>query len=439
MMKKYLILAVAVALGSAAAAQSCTGTRYASDVYTNITTTTGITYGANTAYNGTATTLTLDLYEPTADTAHVRPLIIWAHGGSFVGGTSADVDVTSLSQHFAKKGYVCASINYRIGTASFDSVGLIPAVVRAVQDLKASIRFFYKDRATANLYKIDTNNIFIGGSSAGAITVLHAVYMNRSCEVNTWITPSNLAALGGLDGYSGNQCYSQKVNGVIDLCGALAKYAYLEHGNLPLCSMHGTADATVPYSRGMVNPGIPIMMVDGSRMVYQQSLAVGVQDNFYTWIGAPHVPYAGTTTAELAYMDTTVNFVRDYLIGRLGITCTALQPADATSGTATLYAFTNCTTNVPMSCTNTGILEHNINLFEDVYPNPSNGTVNIVFVNNNATYTVQLIDITGRVVKSDITSSATYTLDKGNLGAGVYFLKVANKKGEASTQKIIFY
>jgi len=174
-------------------------------------------------------------------------------------------------------------------------------------------------------------------------------------------------------------------------------------------------------------------------MVYQQSLAVGVQDNFYTWIGAPHVPYAGSTATELAYMDTTVNFVRDYLLQRLHITCTALQPADAPSGTATLYSFTNCTTNVPMSCTNTGILEHNINLFEDVYPNPSNGTVNIVFVNNNATYTIELLDITGRVVKSDITSSSTYTLDKGNLGGGVYFLKVANKKGEASTQKIIFY
>jgi len=437
-MKNYLILAVALAIGSAASAQTCTTTRYASDVFANTTVTTAIPYGSNVTYTGTTQTLTLDLYQPTADTAKMRPLIIWAHGGSFVGGTSADVDVTSLSQHFAKKGFVCASINYRLGTASFDSVGLIPAVVRAVQDMKAAIRYFYKDRATANMYKIDTNNIFIGGSSAGSITALHTEYMKRTCEINTWITPTALAALGGIDGYSGNQCYSSKVKGVIDLCGALAKYAYFEAGSTPLCSMHGTADMTVPYGRGMVNPGIPIMNVDGSRMIYAQSLVVGVQDNFYTWLGAPHVPYAGASATQLAYMDTTVNFVRDFLIGRLGITCTALQPADAPSGVATLYAFTPCSGNVTFNCSTAGVENLTVNLFEDVYPNPSNGNVNVVFVNNNATYTVELFDITGRLVKSDMTSQAAYTLEKGNLGQGVYFLKVANKKGEASVRKIIF-
>ncbi|HXC06835.1 MAG TPA: T9SS type A sorting domain-containing protein, partial [Bacteroidia bacterium] len=283
------------------------------------------------------------------------------------------------------------------------------------------------------------NNIFIGGSSAGAIAVLHAQYMKLTCEVNAWITPSALATLGGLDGYSGNQCYSSRVNGVIDLCGALARYSFLKAGDLPLCSMHGDSDKVVPYSRGMVNPGIPIMKVDGSRMVYAQSLAVGVSDKFYSWPFAPHVPYAGTSASQLAYMDTTVNFVRDYLLERLGITCTALQAPNSPIGTANLYAFTDCSTTVTMSCSSTGIEEHLINLFEDVYPNPSSGIVNVVFSNNNATYAVELFDITGRVVKSDITSGSGYTFEKGSLGAGVYFLKVSNHKGEASVKKIVFY
>jgi len=34
----------------------------------------------------------------------VRPLIVWAHGGSFMGGTKNDGDVTSLCNHFAKRG-----------------------------------------------------------------------------------------------------------------------------------------------------------------------------------------------------------------------------------------------------------------------------------------------------------------------------------------------
>ncbi len=437
MMKTYLSLTVALAIGSAATAQTCVGTRYASDVFTGVTATTGIVYGSNITYTGTTQSLTLDLYEPTGDVLAARPLIVWAHGGSFIGGTSADADVDSLSHRFARKGYVCASINYRIGVASFDSLGMIPAVLRAVQDMKASVRFFYKDRATTNTYKIDTNNIYIGGSSAGAITVLHYVYLKRTCQIDPYfahITATSLTKLGGLDGYSGNQCYSDKVKGVISLCGALGVYGWMEAGDLPLCSMHGTADKTVPYGRAIVNPGLPIMYTDGSRMIYQQSLAVNVQNNFYTWIGAGHVPYA----ANAAYMDTTVNFVRDYLNGRMGITCTALQPADATSGTASLYAYTPCTTNVFYSCTPAGIQNYNENLFEDVYPNPSSSSINVVFSSNNSTHIITLSDITGRVIKSDISSEANYTLEKASLSSGIYFLRVANKQGETSVRKIIF-
>ncbi|MFI5142119.1 MAG: T9SS type A sorting domain-containing protein [Bacteroidia bacterium] len=435
MKKIYLSVAAALAISTAATAQ-CTGL-YAADVY-SVTTTTAITYGSNLDYTGAATTLTLDFYEPTGDLSTARPLIIWAHGGSFIGGTSADADVTSLSQHFAKKGYVCASINYRIGVSSFDSVGLNQAVVRAVQDLKAAIRFFYKDKKTGtNTYKIDTTNIFIGGSSAGSITVLHTEYLNKACKIYPYVDSTTLAGLGGLDGASGNAGYSTKVKGVIDLCGGLGIYGWLEAGNTPLCSMHGTADATVPYSRGIVNPGIPIQYIDGSRMIYERALCVGVQDNFYTWLGAPHVPYAGTTTAQLAYMDTTVNFVRDYLLQRLNITCTNLQNPNPAHGSATLYTYTASCSSGPGVCIS-GIKSVNTNLLQEVYPNPSENEIKVVFANED-THTIQVTDLSGRVVKLAVTTQAVYTLEKSNLTSGVYFLKVSNNQGETSVQKIIFY
>jgi acetyl esterase/lipase len=106
----------------------------------------------------------MDIYQPTGDIETNRPLIVWAHGGSFIGGTKTDADMVALSQAFTKKGYVCASINYRLGLTPFDSVGAVKAVLRAVQDMKASVRFFYKDKLTTNTYKIDTTNIFIGGN-----------------------------------------------------------------------------------------------------------------------------------------------------------------------------------------------------------------------------------------------------------------------------------
>lgn len=440
-MKKIYSLLVAALIGNIAAqAQTpCNNGRYATDVYTTYSVTSNIPYGANQTVSGTTQTLTLDFYQPTADTSTARPLIIWVHGGSFFGGTKTDVDVVSLSQHFAKKGYACASINYRVGFTPFDSSGIVPALLRAVQDLKASIRFFYKDKLTSNVYKVDTNNIFIGGSSAGAITALHAAYLNKSCEINPYINQTTLDASGGIDGTSGNPCYSSKVNGVINLCGALGKYGWIEPGDLPLCSMHGTADGTVLYGRGKANPGIPMLYLDGSRMMYAGTSTMGVSHSFYTWYGAGHVPYAGTNATALAYMDTTVNFVRDYLLTRLNCTNPPLQLPNTPAGTVTPYAYTTCTTNVVTQTCFVGIKEHTLtNLIQAVYPNPSNDVMKIVFTNANSIHTIQLTDITGKVLRTEVSAEESATIKKNNLAPGIYFLKISNEKNQSSVSKIMF-
>ena len=54
--------------------------------------------------------------------------------------------------------------------------------------MKASVRFFTKDAATTNTYKINPNKIFIGGYSAGAITALHYGYVNNESELTTSLT-----------------------------------------------------------------------------------------------------------------------------------------------------------------------------------------------------------------------------------------------------------
>ncbi len=417
-----------------ASAQACNAGRYSSDVYSAVTTNSTITYGSATTYNGTTQTLTLDEYEGTGDTCTARPLIIWVHGGSFLSGSSTDADVSSLSSHFAKKGFVCASINYRVGMSNIDSADAILAVIRGVQDLKAAIRFFYKDKKTTNTYKIDTNNIFIGGSSAGALTVDHAAYLTRDCQIVDagYITEVNLTNMGGLEGVSGNAGYSDKAKACISLCGALGKYGWMEAGDMPLCSMHGTSDNVVTYSRGIVNPGIPLMYLDGDRMLYAQAKVVAVQDSFYTWVGAAHVPYAGSTAAELAYMDTTVNFVRDFLVGQLGCTSvTPLQASDKVFGTANLYSFTPCPLGIePIN---------GAGLVLNAYPNPSNNAVTVELANGQGAYTIQLSDISGRVISTGTTKESTYVIEKAGLSSGVYFLKVADTKGITTVKKIIFY
>ena len=334
---------------------------------------------------------------------------------------------------------MCVSINYRLGLTPFDSIGSVRAVLRAVQDMKASVRFFYKDKLTTNTYKIDTNNIFVGGSSAGAITALHLAYLNKSCEINYYITPSSLVTLGGMEGYSGNQCYSSKVKGVINLCGALGRYGWIEPNDIPFCSMHGTIDGTVKYNRGQVNPGIPLLLLDGSRMLKEQANAIGINNPFYTWYGKDHVPYASGATAA-AYMDTTIKFVRDFLVTQLGCTDPALMSPNTPAQTATLYSYTTCSTNVAMTCATPGVVglnENSNNSIIAVYPNPTDNEFTISFSNINITHQIELFDITGKIIFKDSTDQSQFKMKKNEMASGLYFLKVSSKNGEVTTQKVV--
>lgn len=424
MKKIYLFaLSTVASFGLLKAQTPCSTGRYATDTFTAYTTTSNVVFGSAIKANGSPQSLTMNVVQPAGDLETARPLIIWAHGGSFSFGSSTDADVTNLSQRFAKKGFVCASINYRLGISPLDSVGLVKAVLRAVQDMKASVRYFYKDKLTTDTYKIDTNNIFIGGSSAGAVTALHYAYLNKPCEVNQYLDNTTINALGGLEGLSGNPGYSTKVKGVINLCGALATYGWLEVGDMPFCSMHGTVDATVNYNRA---GALGLLVIDGSRYLKKQADALGITNPLYTWYGKDHVPYSGS----VAYMDTTTSFVRDYLISRLGCTDAPILPSNTPIGNPTLYTYNAC--NVGMN-----ELTHN-SVISEVYPNPSENDMTIEFANTSTSHKIELYDVTGKIISSYNTEDAKYRISKNNLASGLYFLKVSNKQGESTTQKVIF-
>jgi len=437
-MKKSTTILSAISLAFGAFSQEpCATGRFSSDVYPNVTVTSNITYGSNLNFNGSTKTLKLDFYEPTGDTMAKRPLIVWVHAGSFLGGTKTDGDMVALATSFAKKGYACASIDYRTGFFPIDSVNSVKAVMRAVHDLKGAVRFFYKDQADQiDQFQIDTNNIFIGGTSAGAITALHYAYLDRTCEINPYVNQTALNLIGGLEGISGNPCYGTDVKGVINLCGALASYSWLEAGNVPVCSMHGTVDGTVKYSRGIVNPGVPLMYLDGSRMIHERAQAENVSSVFYTWYGADHDPFAGTSPTALAYMDTTINFVRDFLIGQLGCSNSILQAENAPFGAASLYAYTPCSANVPYNDCTALALNEQVETRSTLYPNPSDGSFEIE-LGSVENFTVEIVDLSGRVhaLKTDKTGHMHF--DNLSLTKGMYIVRISNERGNIETIKVL--
>ena len=379
----------------------CNSTRYDQEVFTSVDISSNVLYGANINANNANENLILDIYQPAGDTALFRPLIVWVHGGSFIGGTKNDPDITALATTFAKRGYVCASISYRLGIpVPIGEANATKAVYRAVQDMKAAIRFFRKDAATSNAYKIDPELIFGGGSSAGAFTALHLAYLNEVSEIPALI---DTVQMGGIEGESGNPGYRSTINAVINLCGALGFKEYIVPGDIPFVSMHGTNDQTVPYSSDTIYLlGIfPIMEVDGSFAANEYANTVGVQNEMYTYYGSGHVPYLNNT----AYMDTTVRFVSNFLYDYLA--CTPRNPNP-----------------LPNTFISTGLSSLNPESNSIIaFPNPADQILNIESASIIKSFS--LFDLAGRSVQQELfLNQNSVKLQRNNLPAGFYILNL---------------
>ncbi len=334
-MKAPLLLAWLLVLGTwrAALAQTpidTTAGRYFQPVFPNVTVTSGVVFGSAVDYAGATQTLRMDIYEPTGDASTERPVIIFAHQGGFLSGSRTDAYMAKVCTQFAKLGYVTASIDYRLGfqltgfRAPADTPQVARAAIRGMQDMRAAVRFFRADAAGANVYRASASRIVVGGSSAGAFAALETGYLDKASEVPAYV---GLAALGGIEGSSGNAGYNSFPLAVLNLSGATEQPSVIEAGNVPLYSAHGTADATVPYLQGKVGSILPPKYVYGSGRLNPYASAVGVTNQLRRFSRAGHVPFESTSAAGLAYADTVYRDVRTFLRPLLAPFAAATYPS----------------------------------------------------------------------------------------------------------------
>ena len=112
----------------------------------------------------------MDIYVPQGDTETDRPVMIFAFGGGFVTGFRRDPLISTLSTDFAERGYVTASIDYRLfegQPVTEDELNI--RIIEAMHDMKAAVRFFREDADTDDIYGTRGDKIFVGGVSAGGI------------------------------------------------------------------------------------------------------------------------------------------------------------------------------------------------------------------------------------------------------------------------------
>lgn len=434
-MKKMYKLFTAGLFIAASAGQvnaQCAGNRYHDYVFTGVDVTSNVTYGNNVDWSGAAKVLKLDVYQPQGDTLAERPLIIWTHGGSFVGGSKSDAPMVKIATDFAKMGYVTASIDYRLFMTDLpfpgpDSNDAGAAVMRAVHDAKAAVRYFRKNYTEGgNTYKIDTNQIYFGGASAGGIIALHLGYMDKPEEFpsyidTTGVTQGNVTGQkglgGGIEGLSGNQGYSSKVKALINLSGALLDTAMIHANDIPLFSSHATGDGTVPYGTELIYlyppTSFPIQVIDGSGSVMQRADEVGVTNCFKTYYVDDHVP-----EADEPYYDTTVCLIRNFL-------------EHFTCGVPVNCNFTNFVTSVNTIATP--------EVTFNVYPNPATDAFTIDFSKlTSSVATIELFDAMGRKVKTVSNIKATsYTLNRDTLANGIYSVNIVTE-GKVFSKKVMF-
>ncbi len=170
---------------------------YIDTVFT-ITTVNDIEYGTSINFAGDSVTLLMDISIPTNAPALDcgKPLALIIHGGAFSVGSKEDANIVRMRQDFAKRGYVTASINYRLGYFQTDvakncnvpnwncinladSSEWIRSWFRGVQDAKGALRFLINNQT---LYDIDPANVFVMGESAGAFIALGVGYLDDENE-----------------------------------------------------------------------------------------------------------------------------------------------------------------------------------------------------------------------------------------------------------------
>jgi len=346
MRKSFYLLSLILLTSNLIHSQECADGRYFDEIFT-VDVDTNIQFGENAQPTlldpDNIQELFLDVYQPEGDTLSARPLIIWAFGGAFVAGSKESPDIVTLSSSFAKRGYVCAAIDYRLSAdivVNADVSNVYEAVLKAVHDMRASIRFFYKDASTVDDYRIDTTRIFIGGVSAGAIAALQITHFDELTEVPAELD-SIFNATGGFEGTSGNAAYSEDIAGVVSLCGALLDTAWINPAiTTPIVSMHGTADNVVPYGSDTIDILDAKLPVDGSSSIHDKLDQYGIENDFYTWQWAGHTPFVINPPAEAElYMDTTIWFVRDFLYDIVcdGVTSSVNENIDSKHSAFTVF------------------------------------------------------------------------------------------------------
>lgn len=199
----------------------------------------------------------MDIVYP-ADAQGKLPVVIWVHGGGWSDENLTRKYLPSRQlAGLAKKGYVTASIDYRLAQEA-----PFPA---QIVDCKAAVRYL---RAHADTYHVDADHIAAWGESAGGHLVELMAYSNdeefvdennagfssRIQGVVPWYAPADMRK--DLEAEGEGELYrllfrAETLEESRHLSELASPILYADRKNPPTLLMHGDADRLVDYGESV--------------------------------------------------------------------------------------------------------------------------------------------------------------------------------------------
>jgi len=506
-MKKFLFSLIILGFISGLNAQ----VRYLDDVFTRsqVQTSTNVVYGQNyyflsyppalpgtSANNPQIADLQMDVYTPpNSDTAQNRPLVILCHTGSFLPryfngypvGRKDDSTLVEVAHRWAMKGYVVASINYRLGWNPLASTQvertrqILNAVYRAIHDAQTAVRFFKKDAATTDTYKIDPERIFMFGQGSGAFVSLAYNFLTEQSETalpkfldgnGNSVIDTNL--VGFVDGIGGtynvynHAGYTNKVAMAGNWGGAMGDISWMNNiwPKVPVAGLHCRKDQFSDIDSGNVivpATGQVVVFVHGTRTVVKKAVLQGLND---IWVNHTFTDPYSTRAYTLNPANTSEGLFQFEIADIPNSTQQEAAPWewwDSTAATqqatteGSIYAgmvHTNgvggnpdmsaakgraycdtivgfLTPRMHMVITDPTLsVETNKDIEYSVYPNPSFDNITIHLSENVMIKGITVSDLMGKIIltRSDI-NSEQFILNRSGVAAGTYFITVETAKG----------
>ena len=262
--------------------------------------------------------LKLDIYQPTTKVYEKAPVIVYVHGGAWIGGFKESLNFNRFNQAIntlRESGYAIVSVNYTLGKPNKSP---FPDCIKDASD---AVSWLTQNSA---LYNFDVLNIGLIGESAGAHIAMMLAYSQDSVKFNYVVDiygPNQLAGIlhsplidtlnsfvgkfpdsyrprlspekyiFGLDPKQDSACVTEMVQ-------AYSPYNYLTSSVPPTLIIQGDCDRIVPLIQ--------------STSLQTRLDSLGVENDIHIVKGADHLFAKATRQQKLELQKRVVAFIRKH-------------------------------------------------------------------------------------------------------------------------------